>query len=150
MICRMTALLFAAAVGVPASVRADIAGEPSTVHAITGVTIVSEPGADPVAGTIVLRDGRIELLGAGVTIPSDAVVHARPGRTVYAGLIEPYLRLSADSADSADSAAGGRGIADGNTRLRADVRAVDGLPVDAELLEEMRTAGYTANAASST
>ncbi|HMB70768.1 MAG TPA: amidohydrolase family protein [bacterium] len=134
---RVQSLLAAVLALLPFTARADIAGEPSRVHALTGVTIVAEPGAEPVAGTVVLRDARIERLGAGVEIPAGAIVHDRTGRTVYAGLIEPYLRLTSD----AD--AGPRGTAHDNPRVRSDVRVADLLPLPVELRLQMRKAGYT-------
>jgi imidazolonepropionase-like amidohydrolase len=122
--------------------RTDIAGEPSAVHALTGVTIVTGPGARPVEGAIVIRDGLVESLGRGVGVPEDAVVHRREGRTVYAGFIEPYLRLS-EGAIPADTSLARAGTAHANRRVKADVRAADLLPLPAELLAEMRGAGYT-------
>ena len=90
------------------SVRADNAGEPGGLHALTGVTLVTEPGAEPVSGTLVIRDGLIEVLGAGAEIPAGAVVHARPGRVVYAGFIEPYLRLPGEPATTSEPAPSSR------------------------------------------
>ncbi|MGQ0723512.1 MAG: amidohydrolase family protein [Candidatus Eiseniibacteriota bacterium] len=121
--------------------RADIAGEPAAVHALTGVTIVTGPGARPVEGTIVIRDGLVESVGRGVEVPEDAVVHRREGRTVYAGFIEPYLRL-AEGAVPADTALARAGTAHENRRVRADARAADLLPLPEDLLDEMRGAGY--------
>jgi imidazolonepropionase-like amidohydrolase len=130
----------------PVAPRADIAGHPSEVHALTGVTIVTGPGAKPVRGAVVIRDGLVESLGRGVEVPEDAVVHRLDGRTVYAGFIEPYLRLTEDAAP-ADSTVPLAGTAHENRRVRADVRAADLLPLPEALAEEMRGAGYTVAAA---
>jgi cytosine/adenosine deaminase-related metal-dependent hydrolase len=105
------------------------------VRALTGVRIVAAPGTSPIEGTIVIRDGRIEAVGAGAEIPPGAVVHPLPGRTVYAGLIEPYLRI-------AEPAIAG-GVTDGNGKVRPELRAVDVLPLGDELVREMRGAGFT-------
>jgi imidazolonepropionase-like amidohydrolase len=135
-----------------ASAWADIAGVPSRVHVLTDVRIVTEPGAIPVAGALVIRDGRIEMLGAGVEIPVDAIVHERPGRVVYPGLIETYLRRSEpakapEKPAAADTAAKEPekrpGTADKNARVRSDVRAAEALPLPDDLRREMREAGYT-------
>ena len=121
------------------SARADIAGAPAPVHAITGARVVTGPGAMPVSATIVVRDGRIEVIGTDVSIPADAMIHERPGRVIYAGLIEPYLRLPHE--DSGDSTGGG--ARHENERVRAEVRAIDRLPLDEETLESFRAAGFT-------
>ena len=63
-------------------------GEP--VVALTGVTVVDGTGAPPMTGqTILLRDGRIEAVGAAgaVRIPEDARVLDLAGYTVIPGLV---------------------------------------------------------------
>jgi len=138
---RVPALPCALALLLAVSAHADIGGRPSAVHAVTGARIVMAPDVEPIEGTIVLRDGRIEVVGADVDIPPDAVVHDRTGRTLYPGLVEPYLRLAAtaDSAAARDSA----GTVHENPRVRSHVRAVESLPLAKELLEELRGAGFT-------
>ncbi|MBZ0270155.1 hypothetical protein K8I85_18535, partial [bacterium] len=71
--------------------HADLAGKPSRIHALTGATLVTSPGAEPFRGTVILRDGRIEMVGVDVEVPPGAVRHDLPGRTIYAGWVEPYL-----------------------------------------------------------
>jgi imidazolonepropionase-like amidohydrolase len=60
------------------------------VHALTNVRIVPEPGRVIDKGTIVVRDGVIEAVGADVKPPADARVWDLAGKTVYAGLIDAY------------------------------------------------------------
>ena len=66
-------------------------------HALTNVRIVTEPGRVIESGSIVIRNGLIEAVGARITIPDDARVHVfdrEEGQdpiTIYPGLIEPYL-----------------------------------------------------------
>ena len=57
-------------------------------YAITGAKIVTNTGAPIDKGTIVLRDGVIEDVGASVTAPADAMVIDGTGLTVYPGLID--------------------------------------------------------------
>ncbi|NNE43481.1 MAG: hypothetical protein HKN12_04680, partial [Gemmatimonadetes bacterium] len=131
---------------IPALAAADIAGEPSGLQALTGVTIVAEPGATPVTGTVILRDGAIEMLGSGVEIPPGTVVHERPGRVVYAGFIEPYLRLESPPEEKPEPGdiPEREGVSHDNHRVHADRRVADGLPLDEKLRDEMRDAGYAA------
>jgi len=63
---------------------------PLGVHALTGARIVAAPGRVIESGTVVIRDGVLEAVGAGVEPPPDARVWELEGLTVYPGLIEPY------------------------------------------------------------
>jgi len=64
--------------------RADAPG----VYAIRGARIVTAAGAPIESGTVVIRHGLIEAVGAGVTVPADAWVIEGAGLTVYPGLID--------------------------------------------------------------
>lgn len=140
--CPVAALFFlaAAALAAPFSARADIAGAPSSCHALVNAKIVAAPGIAPTAGAIVIRDGRIESVGPRVRAPADAIVHDLAGRVIYAGLVEPYLRLPRgdDSTGVARPA-----TVDESSSVRSETRAVDMLPIDAALLDELRAAGYS-------
>ncbi len=57
-------------------------------YAITNARIVTAPGKTIERGTIVLRNGLIEAVGANLAIPPDARVFDASGLTVYSGLID--------------------------------------------------------------
>lgn len=107
-------------------------------HAIVNATVVSEPGAAPMEGaTIVIRDGVIVSLMAGGEAPAGARVWDAEGMTVYAGLIEPYLEVSAPGPD-----AGAPGT-HWSDKVRAQVSALDGEGLSSGEREWLRKAGYT-------
>jgi imidazolonepropionase-like amidohydrolase len=58
------------------------------VYAIRGARIVAVAGATIETGTVVLKNGAIEAVGAAVPVPHDAVVIEGRGLTVYPGLID--------------------------------------------------------------
>lgn len=58
------------------------------VHALVGGRVVTAPGQVVENATIVVRDGLIEAMGAGLTPPADARVWDVKGRVIYAGFIE--------------------------------------------------------------
>src|SRR3954447_25310256 len=60
------------------------------IFALTNLRIVPEPGKVIDKGTIVVRDGVIEAVGADVRPPSDARVVDLAGKTAYAGLVDAY------------------------------------------------------------
>lgn len=131
--------------------RADLGGLRSTVHVLTHVKIVTHPGAAAFEGTIVIREGRIAAVGPRVPVPPEAIVHDLPGRLVYPGLVEPYLRLDSKSSgkDSAkdDASAKARrssALQHENTMVHPEERAVDALPLPEKTLEELRRAGFAA------
>ena len=78
----LSILAIALAAGVAA--RADA----PHVYAITGARLVTVAGPAVAAGTIVVRNGLIEAVGAGVQPPADAVIIDGAGSTVYPGLID--------------------------------------------------------------
>ena len=58
------------------------------IYAIRGARIVPASGAPIANGTIVIRNGIIEAVGANVQAPADAMVIEGSGLTVYPGLID--------------------------------------------------------------
>ena len=62
--------------------------EEPPVFALTGARIVPVSGKPLDKGTIVIRNGVIEAVGANVQIPADARVLDCAGLTVYPGLID--------------------------------------------------------------
>ena len=58
------------------------------VYAIRGARIMPVAGAPIASGTIVIRNGVIEAVGAGIEAPKDARVIDGAGLTVYPGLID--------------------------------------------------------------
>ncbi len=73
------------------------------VHAITGVTVVTAPGEAVSNGTVVVRDGIIEAVGADIEVPPDARVHEYDPEEsdihVYPGLIDAYVPVAFASSD---------------------------------------------------
>ncbi len=70
---------------------------PLGVHALVGGKVVIKPGSTLEHGTIVIRDGFIQAVGADIPVPADARVWDMKGMTIYAGFIEPYLVLNASN-----------------------------------------------------
>lgn len=63
---------------------------PPKVFAFTNVKIVQAPGKVIDKGTVIVRDGVIEAVGANVQIPSDAQVIDLSGKILYPGFIDLY------------------------------------------------------------
>ena len=85
---------FAAAFGLASLAAAQAAATRPT--AIVGGTVHVVSGTDVPGGTVILRNGKIEAVGAGIPVPSDAVVVDAKGKHVYPTLLPPS-RSSASS-----------------------------------------------------
>ncbi len=88
----MKRLLVVGLVALPFALRADT----PNVFAIRGARIVTAAGAPIDTGTIVMRHGVIEAVGASVAVPPDAAVVDGSGLTVYPGLIDLGNTRAAD------------------------------------------------------
>lgn len=74
---------------IPLLARADAPG----VYAVTGGTVHTAAGAPIPDGTVVIRGGLIEAVGANVAIPPDATIIDVTGSHVYPGLIDAHTSL---------------------------------------------------------
>src|SRR5258706_12447401 len=70
------------------AVSLPLLAEPPGVYAITGGTVHPVSGPEIADGTVVIRDGLIEAVGAGIAIPADATVIDPKGMQVYPGLLD--------------------------------------------------------------
>jgi len=77
-------------------------------YAIKGGTVVTVTGATIQKGTVIIRNGLIEAVGADIPIPGDARVIDATGMTVYPGLIDAYTNAGLGTA-TPTTAQGGRG-----------------------------------------
>jgi imidazolonepropionase-like amidohydrolase len=89
---RLGASCVAVALGLGLSARADA----PPVYAIKGARLVTVAGAPVATGTIVLRNGLIDGVGADVQPPPDAVIVDGAGMTVYPGLIDMGTTVGSD------------------------------------------------------
>jgi imidazolonepropionase-like amidohydrolase len=79
-----SAWLVAAAATLAIGVRADA----PHIYAIKGARLVTAAGAPIASGTIVIKNGLIEAIGADVQPPAEAIVIEGAGLSVYPGLID--------------------------------------------------------------
>jgi len=134
----LTALL-----ALPFVLRADA----PNVYAIRGARIVTAAGAPIDSGSVVVRRGVIDAVGASVAVPADATVIDGAGMTVYPGLIDLGNTRAADQPVPSMPQ---------NLRTTADVerwkrlqilkpqaRAADAVKVDEAELTRLAAAGIT-------
>jgi hypothetical protein len=85
------------------------ASVPSAVYAITGARIHTVSGAPIPNGTVVVRNGVIEDVGPGITVPAGAMTIDAAGLNLYPGLIDMANSTPLEAGDDAAAAAAGRG-----------------------------------------
>ncbi|MBK7934734.1 MAG: amidohydrolase family protein [Acidobacteria bacterium] len=76
-------------------------------YAITNAKIVTVSGATIDKGTVVIRNGLIESVGANVATPADAQVFDATGLTVYPGFIDALTSLGMPAAQQRTGGPGG-------------------------------------------
>jgi len=133
-----------AVLAVPFALRADA----PNVYAIRGARIVTAAGATIESGTIVVRRGVIDAVGASVAVPPDAAVIDGAGKTVYPGLIDlgntraadqPAPQLPQNIRTTAELERWKR-----LQILKPQARAADAVKVDDAELTRLASAGITA------
>ena len=140
------------------------------VYALTNARVVAAPGKVFENGTVVVRGGVIESVGASgsVAVPADAQVIDLSGKTVSPGLIDPYVtesRLSGARPAAAEDDARGRraggpptvapptpapepvGNAHPIARVHPEKNVLADLKIAADVKEAFRDLGFTTVAA---
>lgn len=153
---------FAVALAAPRSTTTPIEGlrdASPRVHALVGARIVVAPGKVIENGTLVLRDGVVDAVGADVNVPADARVWNAEGATLYAGFIESHSSLflpenlkplptGRGASTGAQVLAGARGERSGartwNDRVTPERAAFAEIRPDTKGAEKLRGLGFTA------
>jgi imidazolonepropionase-like amidohydrolase len=137
------AVILTALLALPFVLRADA----PNVYAIRGARIVTAAGAPIENGTVVVRRGVIDAVGASVTVPPEAAVIEGAGITVYPGLIDLGNTRAADQ-PSPTLPQNLRTTADVERWKRTQIlkpqaRAADAVKVDDADLTRLASAGVT-------
>ena len=83
-----TLRLSAGALAIATALAVGASADAPNVYAIKGAKIVTVSAAPIASGTLVIRNGLIESVGASIEVPADARVIDGNGLTVYPGLID--------------------------------------------------------------
>ncbi len=124
----------------------------SETFAITNARIVTVSGAAIERGTVVVRDGLIEAVGANLKAPADARIIDGAGLTVYPGLIDANTNLGLAATAPAPRPPGQGAPTTANAPasnsnypagLQPEESAFDELKVGEAQFETVRNAGFT-------
>ena len=124
-------------------------------YALRGGTVVTVTGAVIAKGTVVVRNGLIEAVGADAAIPADAKVIDATGMTIYPGFFDAYGSLGIKQA-APTGPPGGRGGGDptqaflaqlaappSSAGLLPEITITEQLEISAETFDQQRAAGIT-------
>ncbi len=147
LILRISVAIFAF-IGLASTVSAQTRSE---TFAITNARIVTVSGAAIERGTVVVRDGLIEAVGANLKAPADARIIDGAGLTVYPGLIDANTSLGLTATPTAPQPRGpGAPAATATTSnsnypagLQPEETAIDELKSGEAQFETVRNAGFT-------
>ncbi len=110
-------------------------------YALQNARVITEPGKELQLGTVVMRDGRVTQVAAGMEAPKGATVIDCSGLTIYPGMIEPFFAsdVPALDEDATDT--------HWNTMVQPQRNALDGGLIGASERKELRALGFTVVAA---
>ena len=114
--------------------------QPAKTIAITNVRIIPVAGDDIERGTIVIRDGKIDALGANVPVPAGAEVVDAKGLRAYPGMIDGYSFLGLQEITGVTETVDNRETG----RINPQVRAIEALRYDSMHIPISRSNGITA------
>ena len=113
---------------------------PPGLVALTGATLVVEPGRTVTDQAILIREGKIEGLVAADAIPTEAKRIDMKGKMIYPGIVEPFYET--DSSITVDP-----GLPYWNSQINPQRKMKDGLVLDDAALDKLRRAGIATIAA---
>jgi N-acetylglucosamine-6-phosphate deacetylase len=105
----------------------------SLVHA----TVIPEPGKKIESATLVIREGRIAEIGAGLVPPSDTRVIDMTGKTIYAGFVDMGIEMEAPAADRQ------KGALHWNAEVTPERSMGSAIQAGDPLMSKLRKAGIT-------
>ncbi len=88
---------------------------PSTAMALVGATILTAAGEKIDNGTVLMRDGKIEAVGANITPPADYTVVDAHGKWITPGIIDAHSHLGVYAQPSVAALQDGNEATDPNT-----------------------------------
>jgi imidazolonepropionase-like amidohydrolase len=100
-------------------------------HVFTNARVIPIGSAPLEKGTLVVSDGKIVALGAGIAIPQGAEVHDLAGRTIMPGLVDTHSHIASPS--------GG----DQSAPLHPDTRVLDSVNVRSTGIRRAQAGGIT-------
>lgn len=120
-----------------------LSAEAPGVYAITGGTVHPVSGPEIANGTVVIRNGLIEAIGANVSIPADATTIDAKGMHVYPGLIDAQTSAGFTAAAPRRAGPGARPADNATPEPAADTLAIRTMRLSDDDADAKRATGVT-------
>lgn len=129
----------------------DIANPKEGCYAFINATIVKDAQTSLPNASMVIRQGKIESVGAGITLPKDAVIVDCKGKYIYPSFIDAYSDYGTQPVKAAEGFSFGRsaqmvsntkGAYGWNQAIRSETDAVKIFEVNDARAKELRNIGF--------
>jgi len=128
----------------------DVANPREACYAFTNATIVKDAQTSIVNGTLLIRKGKIEAVGATVSIPKDAVVIDCKGKYIYPSFIDMFSDYGAQPVQRSGSNFGGQSQMLSNTKgaygwnqaIKPEIDIANSFVVNETKAKELRSTGF--------
>jgi len=130
--------------------RNGVYDERSGLVALTNATIHTDYKTTLHQATLLIRDGKVVEVGAGVKVPAGAVVIDAKGKHIYPGLVDMFTSYGLPEVKTERSGWGAppspesekQGAFNWNQAIRPETNAVELFKVDKKQAEELRKQGF--------
>lgn len=128
----------------------DVANPREACYAFTNATIVKDAQTSIANATLVIRKGKIEAVGATVSIPKDAVVIDCKGKYIYPSFIDvfsdygtqPIQRAQGGFGRSSQMLSNTKGAYGWNQAIKPEVDAANNFSINEETAKDLRGMGF--------
>lgn len=107
------------------------------VYAIQNATVVTEAGKKLEKATIVIRDGKVSEIGAGIAAPPEARLIDLAGKTVYPGFVDAGVEWDVPPSDAT------KGTPHWNSEVTPERSVADVITANEATMSKLRKAGIT-------
>lgn len=131
--------------------RNDVKDERTGAYAFTNATIVVDENTTLNNATLLIRNGKIERVGANITIPNGYVAIALDGKYIYPSLIDVHThygmpevkRATGNPYSQAEQIVSGtEGAYNANQAIKAEFNAAESFKIDKKQAASMRKMGF--------
>lgn len=133
--------------------RNDVRDKREGAYALTNGTVVVDYKTTISNATLLIRNGKVEKVGAGLSIPAGYATVDLNGNYVYPSLIDPYTNYGMPKDDKRGGFSWGgpeqintktKGAYNGNEAIKSEFSAADNFTIDKKSAGSLRKAGFGA------
>lgn len=134
-----------------------VADKRNNCFAFTNCTIIKDAQITLLESTLIIRDGKIENVGKGITVPNDAIIIDCKGKYIYPSFIDIYTDYGMPQRQAGSNGPAmpdffrtsqinnnQKGAFGWNQAIRADVDAITIFSVDENKAKQLRDIGFGA------